>query len=106
MDDCSGVADDASLADPNGPLPVSVLGLLKLAGEVYLPFLAANAHAIKNGAEEFALPIWGQPYRQVTFRYQAKCYDWLRQQFAALDNTARGRLEPVLDEAGCLSYLR
>jgi hypothetical protein len=46
------------------------------------------------------------PYRQVTFRYQAKCYDWLRQQFAALDNRARGRLEPVLEETGCLSYLR
>jgi hypothetical protein len=85
---------------------VSVLGLLKLAGEVYLPFLAANAQAIQNGAEEFALPIWGMQYKQVTFRYQAKCYDWLRQHFAALDNGGRGRLEPVLEETGCLSFLR
>lgn len=106
MDDCSGVSADAKLADPDGPLPHSVLGMLKLAGAVYLPFLAANAHAIRNGSEEVMLPILGMPYKQVTFRYQAKCYDWLRQQFAALDNKARGRLEPVLEEAGCLSYLR
>ena len=83
-----------------------MLGLLKLAGEVYLPFLAANAQAIRSGAEEFALPIWDMPYRQVTFRYQAKCYDWLRQHFAALDTAARARLEPVLEETRCLSYLR
>lgn len=106
MDDTSGVPDAATLVDPQGPLTNSTLGLLKLAGDAYLPFLAANAHAIANGAEEVLLPIWGMQYRQVTFRYQAKCYDWLRRQFAALDNGARARLEPVLDETGCLSYLR
>jgi len=106
MDDASGVDSGARLAPPDGPLPHSAMGMLRLAGECYLPFLAANAHALQSGAEELELPIWGMPYRQVTFRYQAKCYDWVRKQFAALDNAARGRLEPVLEETGCLPYLR
>lgn len=106
MDDCSGVAESAALAEPAGPLPSGVKGLLKLAGEVYLPFLKANAAALQSGEEEVALELLGMPYRQVAFRYQGKCYDWLRSEYRKLAGEARQRADAALTEAGCLSYLQ
>ena len=106
MDDCSGVSEDAKLADPAAPLPRSASSLLKLAGELYLPFLAANARALAEGRDMVELRLLGSDYAQTPFRYQAKCYDWLRKQYAAVAGEARKRLDADLDEAGCLSYLR
>lgn len=106
MDDTSGVDERAPLADPAGPLPHSVRGLLKLAGEVYLPFLKANATALQQGLDEVSLPLLGMPYRQVAFRYQAKCYDWLRKEYAQLSGEAKQRADAALGESGCLPYLQ
>ncbi len=104
LDDCSGADAAAPLiaADTLSPM---VLGFLQLAGELYLPFLAANAQALQSGAEEMAFDIWGTRYKQAPFRYQAKCYDWLKSEFAKLDATARGAIEPALRQTGCLNYL-
>ena len=41
LDDASGV--EGEWRDPEAPLPPAVRGLLKLAGEIYFPFLLANA---------------------------------------------------------------
>ncbi len=105
LDDCSGVDAAAPLVSADALSPM-VMGFLRLAGELYLPFLAANAGALQSGAEEVSLEIWGQRYRQAAFRYQGKCYDWLKSEFARLDGTARAAIEPALQQTGCLAYLR
>ena len=105
VDDCSGVADNAALVPGEGPLTRSTANLLKLAGELYLPFLAANAQALSAGEEQVTLNLFGMEYAQAPFRYQAKCYDWLRKQYAAVPQAHRKRLDTVLDEADCLSLL-
>ena len=79
--------------------------LLKHAGETYLPFLAANARALREGAETFEVELLGQPFAQAPFRYQGKCFDALRKRLAALPASVRQRLDPVLEEAGCLRAL-
>lgn len=104
MDDASGIEGD--LVDPAAPLPRVVRELLRLAGDTYLPFLAANARAIEEGRETFSLTVEGHPYAQGTFRYQAKCRDWLRGQYAALAGEAKARADAVLAETGCLAHLR
>ena len=103
LDDASGI--EGAWADPKQPLPQTIKELLRHCGETYLPFLAANLRALQEGQDEVALSIRGRPYAQAPFRYQAKCYDALRKKLAALAPDVRKRLDPVLEETGCLGYL-
>lgn len=92
--------------EESGVFAAPVLDLLRLAGATYLPFLEANARAVEHGKPEVALTLLGRPYRQNSFRYQAKCLAWLRSEYAAVAGAARTRLDAVLDETGCLPYLQ
>lgn len=103
LDDASGV--DGAWRDPSLVPPSTVTALLQHCGETYLPFLAANTRALQAGAGEVAVDIQGRPYAQAPFRYQAKCHDALRKKLAALGPDVRRRLDPVLEQAGCLTYL-
>jgi hypothetical protein len=103
LDDASGV--EGKWRDPSLALPSTLAALLKHCGETYLPFLAANTRALQAGADEVALDIQGRPYAQAPFRYQAKCHDALRKKLAALAPDVRRRLDPVLEQAGCLTHL-
>lgn len=103
LDDSSGVDGAWSAAD--APLPAMVRDLLLLCGDTYLPFLAANARAIADGQDVVSVELRGRPYVQPPFRYQAKCYDALRQRFARLSSPHRQAIVPVLEETGCLGYL-
>jgi glutathione S-transferase len=103
LDDASGVEGD--WLDPSAALPPTLIALLKHCGETYLPFLDANTQALRDGAEEVALEIQGRPYSQAPFRYQGKCHDALRKKLVALAPDIRRRLDPVLEETGCLRYL-
>jgi glutathione S-transferase len=103
LDDASGV--EGEWRDPKAPLSPAVTGLLKMAGEVYFPFLLANAEAQARGKETFSFTALGHAYEQGTFKYQVKCLAELRSRFANLSAAAREHLAPVLRETGCLKVL-
>jgi glutathione S-transferase len=94
IDDMSGVEGEWEA----GFAPV-VAELVRIAGEVYAPFLAANARALEAGDERFAFTAMGLPYAQGTFKYQAKCLADLRMRYAALDARARAAADPLLGAA-------
>lgn len=94
VDDMSGLEGDWEA----GFAPV-VAELVRISGEVYAPFLAANAAALAVGAESFSMTAMGLPYQQGTFRYQLKCLADLRARHAALDEAARAALAPLLGVA-------
>jgi glutathione S-transferase len=75
--------------------------LLKIAGELYLPFLVANAEAFAHGLEQLEMKVWGLPYTLAPFKYQVKCLRELRCKFAALDRHDRDALQPILARTGC-----
>jgi glutathione S-transferase len=75
--------------------------LLKIAGEVYLPFLVANAEAFAEGLEQLKMKVWGLTYTLAPFKYQVKCLRQLRGKFAALDRHDRDALQPILARTGC-----
>lgn len=84
-------ADDASGIDGDWDdgLSEPVKGLLKVAGETYLPFLIANATALQDGKKTFSLTIEGGTFTQGTFGYQAKCLLALRTAWADLAPAAQ-----------------
>ncbi|MCR5873435.1 glutathione S-transferase [Phenylobacterium sp. J426] len=94
IDDASGV--DGEWQEPGA----AARRLLGLAGEVYLPFLRANAEAVAAGRDVFEVELLGRPYSQGVFRYQAKCLAELRAAYAALSPEGRGIVDPEFDLAG------
>jgi len=100
IDDASGI--EGAWLDPAAEPTEAVRGLLNLAGEIYLPFLEANARAAQAGQETFTVELWGRPYSQGVFRYQVKCLAALRAAYAALSTAARARVDPLLKTAGAL----
>lgn len=98
LDDASGIEGEWMGADE--PLTGAVAGLLRLCGEVYLPFLAANAGAAAKGEDELEVELLGRPFRQGVFRYQVKCLAELRRRLGALDGGARERVRQALEAGG------
>jgi glutathione S-transferase len=103
VDDLCGVEGEWLPGD--APLPEAVSEILRMAGEVYLPFLQANARALEAGQERFELAIRGRRYAQASFKYQGKCLAELRRRFGALEGAERAGVEAVLKETGGLEIL-
>jgi glutathione S-transferase len=99
LDDASGVEGHWS-ADPDP----AVGALLQMAGDTYLPFLAANARALERGDDEVQVEILGRDYRQPPFGYQGKCLAWLREAFRELSSAEAAVIRPQLEVSGCAPY--
>lgn len=104
VDDLGGI--EGEWRDPDAELSPLVKGLLKMAGDVYMPFLTSNDKAYEAGEKAFSFTARGHTYEQATFKYQVKCLADLRRRFAGLSKGAKDTLEPVLKEAGCWDVLR
>ncbi|MBX3485612.1 glutathione S-transferase N-terminal domain-containing protein [Phenylobacterium sp.] len=100
MEDQTGVEPkDSDWFDP-ADLPATVKALLAEVGRVYAPLLIANARAVQSGAAEVEVEIDGQPWVQQPFPYQAKCLQWLREEYAALDAANRATADAALAGSG------
>jgi hypothetical protein len=103
LDDASGV--DGQWYPREQALGGFAEALLQIAGELYLPFLVANADAFAKGLERLEIDVWGLRYALSPFKYQVKCLDQLRDKFAALTVDDRAALRPVLERTGCWVHL-
>jgi glutathione S-transferase len=103
LDDASGV--DGKWHPRERALGGWVEALLLIAGELYLPFLIANAEAFANGLKRVEIKVWDLPYALAPFKYQVKCLQQLRGKFAALDAQDRAALQPLLVRTGCWELL-
>jgi hypothetical protein len=91
VDDMSGNAGEW---EP-GFAPV-VAELVRIAGQVYVPFLRANAEAADAGAATFRMEAMGLPYEQGTFKYQLKCLRELQARYGALEGAARTAVDELI----------
>ncbi|MDE2486970.1 MAG: glutathione S-transferase [Alphaproteobacteria bacterium] len=103
IDDASGV--DGAWRDPALPPTEAVTDLLALAGDIYLPFLEANARAAAAGEATFTVELCGRPYSQGVFRYQVKCLAELRAAYGRLSPPARRNVDPLLEAANIRAVL-
>ncbi|MEL6860319.1 MAG: glutathione S-transferase family protein [Pseudomonadota bacterium] len=101
MDDLSGLSpDDADwfsaeeASEALGPLLAEI-------GRTYAPAMVANAKAVMAGETDFETEIDGRAWTQPTFKYQAKCLNWLREDHAALSDNERGAVDAMLHGSGC-----
>jgi glutathione S-transferase len=79
-----------------------VLGdLLAEIGRVYTPALLANAKAIQSGNSQMETTIDGRQWVQPAFPYQAKCLQWINQEYQALSNPDREQVDKILAGTGC-----
>jgi glutathione S-transferase len=101
LDDASGV--EGAWLSMLAPLPAAVKGLLRLAAEIYFPFLFANAQAVAKGEETFSVKLLGETYTQGAFKYQVKCLAELRAAYARLDGDSKRKTMALLDDSGCLA---
>jgi glutathione S-transferase len=104
IDDMSGITGEWDKAD--APFAPIITAWLQQVGEIYMPFLLANAAAIEAGEDSFHITAMGLPYTQGVFKYQVKCLADLRARYTALDAHARARIDPLLAQTGCLEALR
>jgi glutathione S-transferase len=104
VDDMSGI--EGEWAEEGAPLPEAITALLREVGEVYMPFLLANAAALAADQTMFSISAKGHPYTQGVFKYQLKCLMDLRARYAALDAATKARLDPLLKDTGCWGALQ
>ncbi len=101
VDDLSGLdpADDDWIA--RDEVPETLTALLAEAGKTYVPVLLANAKAVDAGAEQVQAEVEGDAWVQQPFPYQAKCLQWVRQEYGRLDAADRAAVDGILSGTGC-----
>ena len=57
------------------------------------------------GEENWETEIDGRSWTQKTFPYQAKCLNWINEEYAALSGADRANVDAVLDGTGCEALL-
>ncbi|MDE0952639.1 MAG: glutathione S-transferase N-terminal domain-containing protein [Halioglobus sp.] len=86
-------------------MPATLKGLLDEIGRVYTPALLANAKSVEAGEKTWEAEIDGAPWTQKTFPYQAKCLRWVNEQYRALSDSDKTRVNTVLAGTGCEALL-
>jgi len=102
-DDLSGVEGNWLPAEAG--VGAFATDLLKIVGELYLPFLVANDRAYHAGLDRLEISAWGHSYVLSPFKFQTKCLANLRTAFAALSPEDRAFIDPVLMQTGCYEHL-
>ncbi|MBM3570518.1 MAG: glutathione S-transferase family protein [Alphaproteobacteria bacterium] len=93
--------------EPWAWLAPTLMPLLKeeVAGR-FLPWSAANARALAEGAQELLAEIDGKAFIQQPQKYHARSLQALKARYAALPENERAAVDAALAPSGCLRYLR
>ncbi len=86
-------------------IPSSLINIFKEIGLVYVPCLIANAKAYKNGDEFWETTINDSLWKQKTFPYQAKCFNWIQEEYNNLSIKNKKIVLELLNKTGCEKIL-
>ena len=78
--------------------------LTRQVGSQFMPWTRANEQALAEHREEFNVTLGDNVWTQKPQKYHARSLGMLRAKYAATADKAR--LDPVLEQAGCLAGLR
>ena len=63
--------------------------------------MLANAEAISANQDTWSNQICGSDWSQKTFPYQAKCLNWVREEFNRLNQEDKDLTVSLLKDTGC-----
>ena len=106
VDDLSGLEPDEDDWFDRDAVPDTLTALLAEVGRTYVPVMLANARAFEEQAETVEAEVEGLPWVQQPFPYQAKCLQWVRQEYARLDGADRDFVDALLAGTGCEALFR
>jgi len=101
VEDLSGLEPEEDDWHDRDALPETLAALLAEVGRTYVPVMLANARAFEEQAETVEAEVEGLPWVQEPFPYQAKCLQWVRQEYARLDGADRETVDRLLHGTGC-----
>ncbi len=106
MEDLSGlpVDEDSGWIDGDA-LPDTLCALVSEIASLYMPYLKANAAAVVSGAELMETELDGRAWTQNPFTYQAKCLQWIGEQYASLSEDDKARLAKSTSGTGLVEQL-
>ena len=105
MDDLSGLEAETLMWTDLENCSGSLKAILEEFGKMYAPLLLENAKAVEEGLSEWSVDIDGSNWKQKTFSYQAKCLNWIRNEFLALSEDNRARVIKFLENTRCEKIL-
>ena len=108
MEDLSGLVvaeDESGWLDTSNGLPETLRPLIIELATLYIPYLKLNAEAVLSGVELVDGEVDGRPYQQNPFPYQAKCLQWIGEQYAALSDPDKARLATLTADTGLTEAL-
>ena len=82
--------------------PKTLKNILNEVGRIYAPYLLGNAAAVAGKANLLEMSLDNRQWQQNPFTYQAKCLQWLREAYAALEEVDRHRVNKLLEGTGVL----
>lgn len=83
----------------------SLFDLFKELGRAYIPALLVNAKAVTLNEETWVTKIDGAKWEQRSFPYQAKCLQWINDEFQALNQDDQNQIRDFLDSTGCSNLI-
>lgn len=101
VDDLSGLEPSRADWIDRDDLPETLTSLLAEVGRTYVPVMLANARAIDTGTDEVEAEVDGRRWVQRPFPYQAKCLQWVRQEYVRLDDADRQFVDRLFAGTGC-----
>ena len=101
VEDLSGLEPEDSDWMELEAIPDTLKEIFKEIGRTYAPFLLANAKAVVDGEEEWESEIDGKLWKQMPFVYQAKCLNWIREEFKSLEAAQQTTVLQLLEGSGC-----
>lgn len=105
MEDHSGLEPtEDGFVDPDA-FPDTLKAILAEVGRTYVPVMLANGQALDQGVETVEVEVDGKSWVQEPFPYQGKCLQWLRIEYARLDEADRVRVDGMLAGTGCEALL-
>ncbi|MCG8416269.1 MAG: glutathione S-transferase C-terminal domain-containing protein [Pseudomonadales bacterium] len=106
MDDVSGLEPQTEDWLSLEAAPDTLLALLEEMGRTYVPVMLANHAAALAGESAVQTTVEGQAWEQTTFKYQAYCVKWIRQEYQALDEANKSLVDGLLVGTGCERLLQ
>ena len=106
MEDQSGLEPTENDFVTSEDFPETLSAVLREVGRTYVPVMLANFQAIEQGLDGVSAEVGGEPWKQQPFPYQAKCLQWIRIEYAKLDEADRERVDDLLAGTGCERLLR